>query len=73
MENPAQFMEEIVCPTCQQQGHATWESATRQGGLRHLATLSDGFRMEQAGPGEEPKITCQQCGATQPVQKSVGA
>jgi hypothetical protein len=73
MEKPAQFMEEIVCPTCQQQGHATWEAATGTGGLRTLATLSDGFRMEQAGAGEEPKITCQQCGTTQADQKSVGA
>jgi hypothetical protein len=73
MEKPAQFMEEIVCPTCEQQGHASWEAATREGGLRNLATLSDGFRMEQSGLGEEPKINCQQCGATQRVQKSVGA
>jgi hypothetical protein len=73
MEKPAQFMEEIVCPSCSQQGHATWESATVAGGLRHLATLSDGFKMWPEREGEDPKITCKQCGTTQPEQKSVGA
>jgi hypothetical protein len=73
MEKPAQFLEEIICPTCEQQGHATWESATRDGGLRHLASLSDGFKMWPAREGEDPKLTCKQCGTTQPEQKSVGA
>jgi protein-arginine kinase activator protein McsA len=73
MEAPAQFMEEIVCPTCGQEDHATWESPPEGASLRHLATLSDGFKMWPAREGEDPKLTCKQCGTTQPDQKSVGA
>lgn len=73
MEKPVQFMQEIVCPSCEQQGHATWESATREGGLRHLASLSAGFQMWPQRQGEDPKITCKRCGTTQPDQKGAGA
>jgi len=72
MEKASQFMEELVCPSCAQQGHATWESSTKEGGLRHLATLSDGFEMWPERKGEDPKITCKQCGTAQPEQKAVG-
>ncbi len=73
MEKPAQFMEEIVCPHCERQGHAIWESSTEANGLRRLASLSDGFQMWPAEAGEDPKITCRLCGAIQPGHKSVGA
>jgi hypothetical protein len=69
MEKPAQFMQEIVCPTCTREGHATWEASDVPGGLRHLASLSDGFKMWPERQGEDPKITC----TTQPDEKSVGA
>ena len=72
MEKPAQFMEEIICPACEQQGHATWESAPVAGKLRHLASLSEGFKLWPPGGGEDPKITCNQCGTTQPEQNSAG-
>ena len=73
MEKPAQFMQEITCPSCTQQGHATWEGSDGHGGLRHLASLSDGFKMRPPRPGMDPKITCKNCGTTQPQEKSVGA
>lgn len=73
MEKPAQFMQEIVCPSCARQGHATWEASDRPGGLRHLATLSDGFQISPAQVGLEPVISCKSCGTTQPDQRDIGA
>ena len=73
MEKPAQYMQEIVCPKCAQQGHATWRAASEKGELRELATLSDGFKTEQAPRGEDPKIICKNCGHMQANEKSVGA
>lgn len=73
MEKPAQFMQEIVCPSCASQGHATWEASDKPGGLRNLATLSDGFEMSPLQDGKEPDIICKNCGATQPEQKDIGA
>ena len=71
MEKSNQYMQEIRCPQCAQQGHATWEASDAPGGLRRLATLSEGFRSEEQ-PGLEPLITCAACGAEQDYQKSVG-
>lgn len=73
MEKIAQFLQEIVCPSCAQQGHATWESSDHAGGLRRLATLSDGFSMAAALVGHDPVITCRKCGTVQIEQPSVGA
>jgi hypothetical protein len=73
MEAPAQFMQEIRCPSCPQQGHATWEARDKAGGLRNLASLSSGFRSAPAQPGLDPVITCNSCNTVQPGQKNVGA
>jgi transposase len=73
MEVEPQFMEELVCPSCGHEGHATWNSPDIKGGLRNLATLSDGFKMWPPREGADPLITCKTCGTPQPDQKSVGA
>jgi predicted nucleic-acid-binding Zn-ribbon protein len=73
MEKEAQFLQEIVCPKCGNQGHATWQSSERIGDLRHLATLSDSFKRWKPQAGFDPVITCIPCGAIQAEQKDVGA
>jgi hypothetical protein len=73
MEKPEQFMQEIRCPKCPQQGHATWEASTDRGGLRRLASLSDGFHSLAPEAGLDPAIVCNRCSAIQPSQKAVGA
>jgi hypothetical protein len=73
MEKPEQFLQEIRCPKCPQQEHATWEASKEKGGLRHLASLSDGFHSLPAEPALDPAIICNTCGAIQGSQRSVGA
>ncbi|MES2471560.1 MAG: hypothetical protein V4601_01840 [Pseudomonadota bacterium] len=73
MEKASQFLQEIVCPSCAHQGHATWESSDAAGGLRNLATLSDGFQRWTPQDGFDPVITCRNCGTAQPEQPDVGA
>jgi DNA-directed RNA polymerase subunit RPC12/RpoP len=73
MEQPSQYMQEIVCPSCSSQGHATWEASDKAGGLRHLATVSDGFQVWPATDGHDPVIGCKKCGTRQRDQKDVGA
>jgi hypothetical protein len=73
MEKPSQFMQEIVCPSCSSQGHATWEASDTMGGLRRLATVSDGFQVWPAQAGLDPVIGCKNCGTMQRDQKEVGA
>jgi hypothetical protein len=72
MEKPAQFLQEIRCPKCPQQGHATWEASIEKGGLRHLASLSEGFHSLRAEPELDPAIICNRCGAIQVDQRAVG-
>jgi hypothetical protein len=73
LEPPKQFMQEIRCTNCENQGHATWESSDPLGGLRRLASLSDGFQASPAQDGSEPAISCNRCGRVQEEQKDVGA
>ena len=73
MEKPEQYLQEIRCPKCPQQGHATWEASDEKGGLRILASLSDGFHSMAPEPGLDPAIICNRCGAVQREQRSVGA
>lgn len=73
MEKPEQYLQEIRCPECPQQGHATWEASTEKGGLRILASLSDGFHSLAPEPGLDPVIICNRCGGVQPDQGAVGA
>ena len=73
MEKPEQYLQEIRCPKCPQQGHATWEASNSVGGLRHLASLSDGFHSLAPEAGLDPAIICNRCGAVQAAQKSAGA
>jgi hypothetical protein len=65
----AQFIEEFVCNTCLQTGHATWEGEAQT--QRMIVEMSDGFDFR---PNEEKPgaliIVCGQCGATQPEQLS---
>jgi len=72
MEKAEQFLQEIRCPKCPQQGHAIWEARTEAGGLRHLVSLSDGFHSLAPEAGLDPAIICNSCGATQISQRSVG-
>jgi hypothetical protein len=72
MKRPEQFLQEIHCPQCPQQGHATWEASTVAGGLRHLASLSDGFHSLALEAGLDPAIICNNCGAAQMSERSVG-
>jgi hypothetical protein len=67
MEMTSQFMQEIRCPTCGKQGHATWEASGPDGKLRRLASLSEGFESMPPAPGAGAAITCQNCGNPQAV------
>ncbi|MDB5736238.1 MAG: hypothetical protein JWP16_1094 [Alphaproteobacteria bacterium] len=73
VEAPKQFLQEIRCSGCENQGHATWESSDPAGGLRKLASLSDGFQALPAQEGHEPAITCNRCGKIQQEQMDIGA
>jgi ribosomal protein L37E len=66
MEKQSQFMQEIRCPTCGKQGHATWATSGADGELRHLASLSEGFESLSAANATKAAITCQACGTPQP-------
>jgi ribosomal protein S27E len=72
LEAPRQFLQEIRCGGCENQGHATWESSDAVGGLRTLASLSDGFQAWPAQEGHEPVITCNRCGKIQQEQTDIG-
>jgi hypothetical protein len=60
------FMEEFACAQCAHTGHATWQG---DGGKRALVELSEGFERHPGGdPASDSRITCRNCGATQPEQ-----